>query len=161
MSGNAKSPPEGLKDSECERGHIVNWPPILYVQPSDLNKKQEKTEIKVKLPDGTNYQMVPFQAGNNEDYVTHIIAMHQLLEQKESEDDVAKAFGVVLEIKEQLGPLNSALKSEASKSEKEELKSQITSVKEEMQNARKEALAEIVKAYELICNYFVGKACTQ
>ncbi len=133
----------------------------MYVQPLDLNKKQEKTEIKVKLPDGTNYQMVPFQAGNNEDYVTHIIAMHQLLEQKESEDDVAKAFGVVLEIKEQLGPLNSALKSEASKSEKEELKLQITSVKEEMQNARKEALAEIVKAYELICNYFVGKACTQ
>ncbi len=60
MSGNEKSPPEGLKDSECEQGTIINWPPIPYVQPADLNEKQEKTEIKLKLPDGTYYQMVPF-----------------------------------------------------------------------------------------------------
>ena len=59
-----------------------------------------------------------------------------------------------------LGPLSSAL-SKASKLEKEELKVQITTVKEEMQKARKEALAEIVKAYKLSCNYFVGKARTQ
>ena len=75
MSANAKNLPEGLKDSECERGNIVNRPPISYVQPVDPNKKQEKTEIKVKLPDGTNYQMVPFQAETNEDHITHVIAM--------------------------------------------------------------------------------------
>jgi hypothetical protein len=34
--------------------------PIPYVEPADPNMKQETTEIKVKLPDGTNYQMVPF-----------------------------------------------------------------------------------------------------
>jgi hypothetical protein len=55
---NAKSPPKGLKDSECMWGDIVNCPTIPYVQPADLNKKQEKTKIMVKLPDGTNYQMV-------------------------------------------------------------------------------------------------------
>ena len=75
MSGNAKSPGEGLKDSECEREAIANWPPILYVTPVDPYEKQEKTEIKVKLPDGTNYQMVPFRAGSNKDYVNHVIAM--------------------------------------------------------------------------------------
>ncbi len=58
MSANTKNLPEGLKDLECNWGNIVNWPPILYVQPVDLNKKQEKTKIKVKLPDGTNYQTV-------------------------------------------------------------------------------------------------------
>ncbi len=66
MTANVKSPLEGLKDLEWEQGtHIVNWPPIPYVQPVDLNKKQEKTKIKVKLPDETNYQMFPFQARNN------------------------------------------------------------------------------------------------
>ncbi len=64
----------------------------MYVQPVDPHEKQDKTNVKVKLPDGTNYQMAPFQAGSNEDYVTHIIAMKQLLEQKETKDDVVKTF---------------------------------------------------------------------
>ena len=75
MSANAKSPPDRLKDLECKRETIVNRPLILYVQPVDPNEKKKKTEIKVKLPDGTNFQSVPFQAGSNEDYGTHIIAM--------------------------------------------------------------------------------------
>ena len=58
MSGSAKSP-EGLKNSECKQGTIANRPPIPYVATVDLYKKLEKTEIKVKLPDRTNYQMVP------------------------------------------------------------------------------------------------------
>ena len=80
MSGSTKSLPEGLKDSVCEQGNIVNRPQshTSYIKPADLNKKQEKTKIKVELPvpDVTNYKMAPFQAGNNEDYVTHIIVMH-------------------------------------------------------------------------------------
>ncbi len=75
MSGNAKSPAEGLKDLECKWGAIANRPPIPYVVPVDPCEKQEKTEIKVKLPDGTNYQMVPFRGGSNKDYDNHIIAM--------------------------------------------------------------------------------------
>ena len=60
MSASAKNPPERLKDSECKRGNTVNQPPIPYVEPVDPNEKQEKTKFKVKLPDGTNYQMVLF-----------------------------------------------------------------------------------------------------
>ena len=102
-----KARQEGLNDSECKVGNIVNWPLIQYDQPVDLNEKQEKTKIKIKLPDGTNYQMVSFQAGNNGDYTTHIIAINCLPVQKESEEDVAskaKAFGVVLEVKENSDP---------------------------------------------------------
>ncbi len=60
MCASTKNPPEGLKDSECKRGNIVNQPPIPYVEPANPNGKQETTKIKIKLPDGTNYQMVPF-----------------------------------------------------------------------------------------------------
>ena len=68
-SGSAKSPAEGLKDSECERGVITTRPPIPYVAAVDPYEKAEKTEIKTRLPDVTNYQMVPFRLGTNEDYV--------------------------------------------------------------------------------------------
>ena len=44
---------------------------------------------------------------------------------------------------------------------KEDLRLQITSVKEEMQKVRKEAQAENVKAYELMCVYFVGEPWTE
>ena len=56
MSLSAKSLAEGLKDSECKWGTVANRPPIPYMALVDLYEKQEKTEIKVKLPDGTNYQ---------------------------------------------------------------------------------------------------------
>jgi hypothetical protein len=106
--------------------------------------------------------MAPFRSGNNEDYVTHIIAMRCLLEQKETEEGVAKAFKVVEELKgNKLGPLAKRLNMSKLNVNKEDLKLQITSVKEDMQKARKEALADIVKAYKLMCVYFVGKVRTQ
>ena len=105
MSGNAKKPAEGLKDSECEWGAIANQPPIPYMAPVDPYEKQEKTKIKVRLPDGTNYQMVPFRTGSNEDYVNHIIAMIQLIQQKELESSVEKIFVVVSDTRDKIGPL--------------------------------------------------------
>ena len=88
--------------------------------------------------------------------------MKQLLEQKETEEDVVKAFEAAAELKdEKLGPLLKCLNMSKVNADKEDLKLQITSVKEEMQKARKELLNKIVKAYELICVYFVGKAWTQ
>ena len=79
-SGSAKSPVEGLKDLECERGVITTRPPIPYVAAVDPYEKAEKTKIKTRLPDGTNYQMVPFRLGTNKEYVNHLIAMIRLME---------------------------------------------------------------------------------
>ena len=84
-TGSAKSPAEGLKDSECKRGVITTRPPIPYVAAVDPYEKAEKTEIKTRLPDGTNYQMVPFGSRTNEDYINHLIAMIRLVEQKDLE----------------------------------------------------------------------------
>jgi hypothetical protein len=52
---------------------------------------------------------------------------------------MSKAFGVVQEVKDWLRPLASALKSNAFKLEKGELKLQLTAVKEGLQKAKKEA----------------------
>ncbi len=161
MSGNAKSPAEGLKNSECERGVITTRPPIPYVAPVDPYKKQEKTEIKTKLPDGTNYQMVPFRVGSNKDYVNHIITMIRLIEQKDLENSVEKVFVAASEIEEKVGPLYKKLNMSKDPQEKESLKKRINTTKKDLEKVEKKALTEIVKAYELFCTYFIGEACTQ
>ncbi len=99
-SVNHKSPPECLKDLECKKRMLTIRPPILYVPPIDLHyEKRDTKQIKIKLPDGTNFQMFAFGQGNNEDYQVHIIAVKHLLEQKGTIQDVEKAFGAILDVR--------------------------------------------------------------
>ena len=53
------------------------------------------------------------------------------------------------------------LPSNAAKLVKEERKLQMSIVTEELQTARDGAILEIMKAYELVHNYFIGEAQTQ
>ncbi len=45
----------------------------------DLHKKWEPEQIKVKLPDGTNFQMAAFGNGNNKEYLVHVIAALRII----------------------------------------------------------------------------------
>ncbi len=67
MSSGAKSPPEGLKASECKKGKLGARPPIPYIPPTDLIKKRDREQIKVKMPDSTNFSMAAFTSSTNED----------------------------------------------------------------------------------------------
>jgi hypothetical protein len=121
MSGTSvEGTQEGLQDSECERGNVINRPPIPYVPPVDHHEKWDSDQIKVKLPDGTHFSMSAFCAGNNEDYIKHVISMLRLLDQKGTKTDILKAFKVVKEATKKLEPLTTALPSDATKSKKEE-----------------------------------------
>ena len=132
------------------------------MEPADPNGKQETTKIKVKLSDGTNYQMISFRSGTNKSYVTHIIAIKQLLEQKEMEEEVEEAFRAVTAIKDnKLGSLYKKFNASKDIAEKVTLKVESETTKEDFQKAKKGAQAQIVKAYELVCIYFLGKAWTQ
>ena len=75
MSSSTKSPPEGLKASKCKKGKSSAQPPIPYVPLTDLIKKWEGEQIKVKMPDGTNFSMSTFTSGTNKDYLVHVIAV--------------------------------------------------------------------------------------
>ena len=161
MSGSAKSPAEGLKDSECERGVITTQPPIPYVATVDPYEKQEKTKIKTRLPDGTTYQMVPFRLGTNEEYINHVIAMIRLAEQKDLKNSIEKAFVTVSEIKEKVGPIHKKINMSKSAQEKEGLKKTLKTTKKALKVAEKNALKEVVKCYKLFRTYLVGKARTQ
>ena len=69
MSSNLKSSPEGLKNAECEKGTSPVRPPIPYVPPTDLHEKWETEQIKVKLPNGTKFQIPTYRTGNNKEYI--------------------------------------------------------------------------------------------
>ncbi len=60
MSTTFKSP-KGLKDSECKKGQLSSWPPSLYIPRTDLvNTKKAPETLKIKLPDGTIFNMSIF-----------------------------------------------------------------------------------------------------
>jgi hypothetical protein len=160
-TGSAKSPAEGFKDSECEWGVITTRPPIPYVTAVDPYEKAEKTEIKTRLPDGTNYQMVPFCSGTNKDYVNHLIVMIHLVEQKDLEKSVEVAFEAVKEVEDKIGPLQKKLNMSKSQQEKDNLQKLIDQAEKFLEQNEKTTLEEIVKAYELIRTYFLGEARTQ
>ncbi len=82
MSASSKVP-EGLKDSECEKGNLGARPPIPYVPPMDLLQAKENSDsVKLKLPDGTVISMTIFAKRNPKEYLQHIIAVLRLINQK-------------------------------------------------------------------------------
>ncbi len=105
--------------------------------------------------------MVPFRLGTNEEYVNHIIVMIRLVEQKDFKNSVEKAFAAVSELEEKIGPLHKKLNMSKSQQEKDCLQKLIDATEKLLEQAEKNALKEVVKAYELICTYFIGKARTQ
>ncbi len=82
--------------------------------------EDECAVLFVPLPDGTHFQMSAFRAGNNGEYIEHVISVLRLLDQKGSKSDILKAFKVVKEITYKLEPLATPLPTDATKSVKEE-----------------------------------------
>jgi hypothetical protein len=74
MSTTPKSS-DGLKDAEWEKGHLSNRPPIPYVPVVDIvTPKKDPQVYKVKLPADSHISMHIYSRGNNEEYLTHIVA---------------------------------------------------------------------------------------
>jgi hypothetical protein len=82
MSTSLKSP-DGLKDAECKKGQLSHQPPILYVLVVDIiTPKEEPQLFKVKLPDASHLSMPIYSHGNSKEYLAHIAAVLQIIDQK-------------------------------------------------------------------------------
>jgi hypothetical protein len=53
----------------------------------------------------SNFQMVAFRYGNNEEYLIHIIAVLRIIEQKGMKTDVSKAIQALVEARKEMKPL--------------------------------------------------------
>jgi hypothetical protein len=75
MSTSLKSS-DGLKDTECKKRQLSHQPPISYIPVVDIVTPKEESQIlKVKLPDASHLSMPIYSRGNNEEYLTHIVAV--------------------------------------------------------------------------------------
>jgi hypothetical protein len=82
MSSSLKCP-DGLKDAECKKGQLSHRPPIPYVPVVDIvTPKEEPQVFKIKLPDASHPSMPIYSRGNNKEYLVHIVAVLQVIEQQ-------------------------------------------------------------------------------
>ncbi len=82
MSTSFKSP-DGLKDAECKKGQLSHRPPIQYIPLVDIvTPKEEPHVFKIKLPDASHLSMPIYSCGNNKEYLAHIVAVLQVIEEK-------------------------------------------------------------------------------
>ncbi len=81
MSTSLKSP-DGLKDAKCEKGQLINRPPLPYIPVVDIiMPKEESQNFKVPLPDESHLSMPVYSRGNYKEYLAHIVAVLQIIDQ--------------------------------------------------------------------------------
>jgi hypothetical protein len=160
MSLNLKSPPEGLKNAECEKGTPPVRPPIPYVPLTDLLKKQETKQIKVEFPDGTKFQMPTYGSGNNKEYLVHVIANFRLAEQKGTAAEVKEAFAALAAVRKEMSPFFNFPEDETVAA-KEARKKKLNKLNESLKAKKTIAVELAQKVYELFRCFVLGKAQTQ
>jgi hypothetical protein len=160
MSTNLKSPPEGLKNIECEKGTLPVWPPILYVPPTDLLKKRETEQIKVKLLDRTRFQMPTYGFGNNVEYLIHVIAILHLVEQKGTAAEVKEAFAALVAVRKKMSPFFN-FPEDKTVAAKESRNKKLNELKKSLKAKKAIAVELAQKAYKLFHCFVVGKVQRQ
>jgi hypothetical protein len=167
MSNSSKTP-EGLKDSECKKGHPGICPPIPYVPPMDLLQVKDCAEmLKVNLPDGTVFSMSIFAKGSPEEYLQHVIAVLRLVNQKGLDKQckdlnkemkmAAAALGALKQ--KSIGPQDSSSKKdqEVYKNKVEALRIKNAQTQEILKTTTKRYNEAVASTYKLLHNLLAGK----
>ncbi len=160
MSSSLKSPPEGLKASECKKGKSGARPPIPYVPPTDLIKKRKGKQIKVKMPDGTNFGMAAFTSSTNEDYLVHVNAVLRIIKKKGLAAKIKAAWLAICDVRKEMVPYFEFPPNKSEEAKK--LRHDSLNMFKEILKAKKvTAIAETQKAYKMFRLFVVGNQRTQ
>jgi hypothetical protein len=74
---------DGLKNSECEKRQLSNWPPIPYVAETDIVRSKEEPQVlNVRLHNDSHLNMPIYSRGNTKEYLMHIVAVLCIIKQK-------------------------------------------------------------------------------
>jgi hypothetical protein len=160
MSSSLKSPPEGLKNAEREKGTPPARPPIPYVPPTNLHEKRQTEQIKVELPEGTKFQMPTYGSGNNEEYLVHTIAILRLIKQKGTAAEVKEAFAALVKVRKEMSPFFN-FPEEETPAKKEARKKKLANLNEALKAKKSFTVDQAQKAYNLFRCFVIGEAQTQ
>ncbi len=164
MSTTLKSP-DGLKNAECKKGQLSNWPPILYVPEMDIVTPKEKPQsLKVKLPDISHLNMPIYSRVNTKEYLTHIVAVLQVINQKglgmkcrKLVKAVERPSGALKNLPKAAGSQNTVLTNVDVQARKVEIE-HAQQMLQDLQKAHNKAIAE---TYEQLRNLLSGDAQSQ
>jgi hypothetical protein len=164
MSATLKSP-DGLKNAECKKGQLSNRPPIPYVPEVDIiTPKEEPQSLKVKLPDKSHLNMPIYSRGNTKEYLTHIVAVLQIINQKGLGTKCRKLAKAVEKRSSALKNLLKAAGSQDTVSTDVDVharKVEIEQTQQMLQELKKAQDKAIAKTYEQLRNLLSGDAQSQ
>jgi hypothetical protein len=157
MSTNLKFLPEGLKNVKIKKSMLPVRPPIPYVPPTDLHKKQETKQFKVKIPDGTKFQMHTYGSNNNKEYLVHVITVLCLVKQKGTAAKVKEAFAALGAVRKKMSPFFEFPEDKAVAQKEARIK-KLSKLNEALKAKKVIAVEQAQKAYKLLCYFVVSKA---
>jgi hypothetical protein len=164
MSAALKSP-DVLKNAECEKGQLRNRPPIPYIPETDIvTPKEDPQAYKVKLPEDSYINMHIYSRGNNEEYLTHIVAVLHIIKQRELDSRYRKLKKAVLRQSEMLKNLCEATGSKDTVSMDVDIqacKVEIEQTQQLLQDFQKAYDEAIAKVYEQLRNLLPGNPQSQ
>ncbi len=153
-------PSRRLKSLRVKKGKLGAQPPIPYVPPTNLIEKQEGKQIKVKMPDGTNFSMAAFMSGINKDYLVHVIAVLCIIEKKGMAAEIKAAWHVIPAIRKEMAPYLQVPPNE-SKEAKTLCLASLDQFKDILKAKKVTAIAMTGQAYKMFRLFVVGDQQTQ
>jgi hypothetical protein len=86
-----------LNESECEKGHVTERPPIPYaISKAGLLMMTTRGTVKIKMTEGEHKQAILGNRADREEYIKHLMAFDHLMEKKDHKADLAEAAWAVL-----------------------------------------------------------------
>jgi hypothetical protein len=86
-----------LSDAECEKGQVIQRPPILYaVSKNGLLLSTLRETIKIKTPEGESKQTLLGNGADGEEYMKHLMSFTRFMEKKGYKADLEAASKVTL-----------------------------------------------------------------
>ncbi len=164
MSTTLKTP-DGLNNAECKKGQLSNRPPIPYMPEVDIvTPKKEPQTLKVKLPDKSHLNMPIYSRGNTKEYLAHIIAVLQTIDQKGLPKKCRMLAKAVVKWSEALKNLLEAAGSQdtvLANVDVQACKVEIEQTQQMLQEAQKAHNKAIAERYKQLRNLLSGDAQSQ
>jgi hypothetical protein len=117
--------------------------------------KQEGEQIKVKMPDGTNFSMATFTCGRNKDYLVHVIAVLRIIKKKGLAQEIKAAWLALSATRKEMAPFLQVLpdKSEEAKKLREASVEQYKGI---LKGKKGMTIAITSQAYKMFRLFVVG-----
>jgi hypothetical protein len=123
-----------------------------------MTTKEAPESLKIKLPNGTVFNMSIFSQGNTEEYPAHVVAVLRLINQKGFNVQCRKLVKAVDKLARNLENLQKGSGSAglSSKDKKDAHKLELIMTQEMLQGAQKAHIEAAAKMYKLLRNLLFG-----